>query len=168
MSHSRRPARGSAPSPRSVSCTGRRGRFSSGAHAVLESPLCAYPRIAAREPARKDATMIGGATAIVILLLLAAVHLYWAAGGQAGKAAAVPTAEGRAVIKPSALSTAMVAVGLCVIAAILAFRIGWLKLTGLADDNIVVHIAAWLIAAAFALRAIGDFHYVGFFKRIRD
>jgi hypothetical protein len=112
--------------------------------------------------------MIAGATAIVILLLLAALHLYWAAGGEAGKAAAVPTAEGRAVIKPSALGTAMVAAGLCVIAALLALRIGWLKLPGFAGDHILVQIAAWLIAAVFALRAIGDFRYVGFFKRIRD
>ena len=112
--------------------------------------------------------MIAGATAIVILLVLAAVHVYWAAGGKAGKATAIPTAQGRAVIKPSALSTAMVAAGLCVIAALLACRIGWLKLPGLASDNIVVQIAAWLIAAVFALRTIGDFRYVGFFKRIRD
>jgi hypothetical protein len=117
---------------------------------------------------RKDATMIAGATAIVILLLLAAVHVYWAAGGKAGKAAAIPTAEGRPVIKPSASSTAMVAVGLCVVAAMLALRIGWLKPPGFADDNIFIQIAAWVIAAVFALRAIGDFRYVGFFKRIRD
>ena len=112
--------------------------------------------------------MIAGATAIVILLVLAAVHVYWAVGGKAGKGAAIPTAQGRAVIKPSALSTAIVAAGLCVIAALLACRIGWLKLAGLASDNIVVQIAAWLIAAVFALRAIGDFRYVGFFKSIRD
>jgi hypothetical protein len=131
--------------------------------------VCLSSRLrAGREAARKDATMIAGATAIVILLLLAAVHVYWAAEGKAGKAAAIPTAEGHAVIKPSALSTAMVAIGLCVIAALLAFRIGWLKLPSLASDNIVVQIAAWLIAAVFALRAIGDFRYVGFFKRIRD
>jgi hypothetical protein len=121
-----------------------------------------------RQAARKDTTMVAGAIAIVILLLLAAVHVYWAAGGKAGKAAAVPTAAGRAVIEPSALSTAMVAAGLCVIAAILALRIGWLKLPGFAGDNVFVEIAAWLIAAVFALRAIGDLRYVGFFKRIRD
>jgi hypothetical protein len=122
----------------------------------------------AREVARKDATMIAGAAAIGILLLLAAVHVYWAAGGKAGKAAAVPTAEGRAVITPSARGTAMVAAGICLIVAILALRIGWLKLPVIAGDNILVQIAAWLIAAAFALRAIGDFRYIGFFKRIRD
>lgn len=112
--------------------------------------------------------MIAGAAAIVILLFAAALHVYWAAGGKAGKAAAVPTVEGRALIKPSALGTTMVAAGLCVIAALVAFRIGWLKLPSVANDNMVVQIAAWLIAAVFALRAIGDFRYVGFFKRIRD
>ena len=112
--------------------------------------------------------MIAGAAAIVIVLLLAAVHVYWAAGGKAGKAAAIPTAEGRAVLKPSAFSTAMVAVGLCVIAAFLALRIGWLKVLGFAGDNNFAEIAAWVFAAMFALRAIGDFRYVGFFKRIRD
>jgi uncharacterized protein DUF3995 len=117
---------------------------------------------------RKDTTMIAGAAAIVILLLAAAIHVYWAAGGKAGRAAAVPTADGRAVIKPSPLGTGLVAAGLCVIAGLLAFRIGWLKLPGVADNNVLVQIAAWLIAAVFALRAIGDFRYVGFFKRIRD
>jgi hypothetical protein len=112
--------------------------------------------------------MIAGAAAIVILLLATAIHVYWAVGGKAGKAAAVPTAGGRAVIKPSPLGTGLVAAGLCAIAALLAFRIGWLKLPGVANDNIFVQIAAWLIAAVFALRAIGDFRYVGFFKRIRD
>jgi Protein of unknown function (DUF3995) len=112
--------------------------------------------------------MIAGAAAIVILLLAAAVHIYWAAGGKAGKAAAVPTAEGRAVIKPSAMSTAMVAAGLCVIAALVALRIGFLRLPRFAGDHVLVQIAVWLIAAVFALRAIGDFRYVGFFKRIRD
>ena len=57
--------------------------------------------------------MIAGEAAMVILTLLAAVHLYWAAGGNAGKGAAIPTADG-------------------------------------------------------ALRAIGDFRYVGFFNRVRD
>jgi hypothetical protein len=101
--------------------------------------------------------MIAGAAAIVILLLAAGVHVYWAAGGKAGKAAAVPTAEGRAVIKPSAMSTAMVAAGLCVMAALVALRIGWLKLPGFAGDHILLQVAVWLIAAVFALRAIGDF-----------
>jgi hypothetical protein len=118
--------------------------------------------------ARKDATMIAGAAAIVILLAAAAVHVCWAAGGKAGKAVAVPTAEGHAVIKPSAMGTAMVAAALCVMAVLVALRIGLLKLPGFAGDHILVLTALWLTVALFALRAIGDFRYVGFFKRIRD
>jgi hypothetical protein len=112
--------------------------------------------------------MIAGSVAIVILLTVAGVHLYWAAGGKAGKGAAVPSANGRAVIKPSASATAMVAVGLCATAALLALRIGWLDLSALPGNSLVVRIGTWLMAAVFALRAIGDFRYVGFFKRIRD
>jgi hypothetical protein len=38
----------------------------------------------------------------------------------------------------------------------------------LPGNGVVIEVGAWLIAAVFALRAIGDFRYVGFFKRIRD
>lgn len=116
----------------------------------------------------EKAQMIAGAAAIAILLMLAGVHLYWAAGGKAGKGAAVPSASGRPVIKPSAFGTAMVAVGLCVMAALVALRIGWLNLPVLPGSRVIVQVGVWLIAAVFALRAIGDFRYVGFFKRIRD
>jgi hypothetical protein len=112
--------------------------------------------------------MIAGSVAIVILLTVAGVHVYWAAGGKAGKGAAIPSANGRAVIKPSASATAMVAVGLCATAALLALRIGWLDLPALPGNSVVVRIGTWLMAAVFALRAIGDLRYVGFFKRIRD
>src|SRR5271163_3085928 len=112
--------------------------------------------------------MIAGAVAILILIVLAGVHVYWAAGGKAGKGAAIPTAAGRAVLRPSALGTAMVAVGLLAMAALLAVMIGWLNPPAFAYEHDLIKIAAWLIAAMFALRAIGDFRYVGFFKSIRD
>jgi Protein of unknown function (DUF3995) len=117
---------------------------------------------------QQQAPVIAGSVAIVILLIVAAVHIYWAAGGKAGKGAAIPTANGRAVINPSAFATAMVAVGLCAMAALVALRIGWLDLPALPGSGVVVEIGTWLMAVVFALRAIGDFRYVGFFKRIRD
>jgi hypothetical protein len=121
-----------------------------------------------QEIVEEKAQMIAGAAAIVILLMLAGVHLYWAAGGTAGKGAAVPSANGRPLMRPAAFGTAMVAVGLCVTAALLALRIGWLNVPALPGNSVVVRVGTWLIAAVFALRAIGDFRYVGFFKRIRD
>ncbi len=114
------------------------------------------------------APVIAGAAAIVVLLMLAGVHVYWAAGGKAGRGAAVPSANGRPVLRPSAFGTAMVAVGLGIMAALLALRIGWLNLAALPGDGVVVRVGVWLIAVVFALRAIGDFRYVGFFKRVRD
>jgi len=116
----------------------------------------------------QQAPVIAGSVAILILLIVAAVHIYWAAGGKAGKGAAIPSANGRAVIRPSAFGTALVAVGLCAMAALVALRIGWLDLPALPGNSVVVEIGTWLIAVVFALRAIGDFRYVGFFKRIRD
>jgi len=116
----------------------------------------------------QQAPVIAGSVAILILLIVAAVHIYWAAGGKAGKGAAIPSANGRAVIRPSAFGTALVAVGLCAMAALVALRIGWLDLPALPGNSAVVEIGTWLMAVVFALRAIGDFRYVGFFKRIRD
>jgi hypothetical protein len=121
-----------------------------------------------QEIVEEKAQMIAGAAAIVMLLMLAGMHLYWAAGGKAGKGAAVPSASGRPLMRPSVLGTAMVAVGPCVMAALLALRIGWLNVPALPGNGVVIEVGAWLIAAVFALRAIGDFRYVGFFKRIRD
>jgi hypothetical protein len=121
-----------------------------------------------QEIVEEKAQMIAGAAAIVMLLMLAGMHLYWAAGGKAGKGAAVPSASGWPLMRPSVLGTAMVAVGLCVMAALLALRIGWLNVPALPGNGVVIEVGAWLIAAVFALRAIGDFRYVGFFKRIRD
>lgn len=112
--------------------------------------------------------MIAGAAAILILLALACVHVYWAAGGMAGKGAAIPTAQGRPVIKSSALGTVLVAAGLCAMAGWLALQIGWLDLPALPGGRRLVKFGAWLIAAVFALRAVGDFRYVGFFKTIRE
>jgi hypothetical protein len=117
---------------------------------------------------QQQAPVIAGSVAILILLIVAALHIYWAAGGKVGKGAAIPSANGRAVIKPSTFGTAMVAVGLCAMAALVALRIGWLDLPALPGNSVVVEIGTWLIAVVFALRAIGDFRYVGFFKRIRD
>jgi hypothetical protein len=121
-----------------------------------------------QEIVEEKAQMIAGAAAIVMLLMLAGMHLYWAAGGKAGKGAAVPSASGRPLMRPSVLGTAMVAVGLCVMAALLALRIGWLNVPALPGNGVVIEVGAWLIAAVFGLRAIGDFRYVGFFKRMRD
>jgi hypothetical protein len=112
--------------------------------------------------------MIAGTAAILILIVLSDLHVYWARGGKAGKGAAIPTLNERPALKPTALTTIMVAVVLLAMAAVLAFRIGWLDLPAVPGLSSFVRVCAWLIAVAFALRAVGDFRYVGFFKKIRE
>ncbi len=92
-----------------------------------------------------------------ILLILAAIHVYWACGGKWGSDAAIPRGEsGARTINPGTGATLAVA-ALLSIAAWIAIGLG------IPHDTRI-----WLLramAAVFALRAIGDFRYVGFFKR---
>lgn len=97
------------------------------------------------------------------------VHLYWAGGGRLGLDAAIPRrplAQGGApLFSPSPMATLGVAIFLAAVLGLAA---------------VVQHAAgaiapwAWtrlLLAACglvFIVRAIGDFRYVGLFKRIKD
>lgn len=77
----------------------------------------------------------------------------------------VPTEGGRPLFTPG--SPACLAVGalLSLAALVCATRAGWLGTglpRGLAEGGV------WGVALAFGLRAVGEFRYVGFTKRVRD
>lgn len=112
--------------------------------------------------------MIAGTIAIVILIAIAAIHVYWAAGGTAGKAYAIPTSGGRPVLTPSPASTLAVTIAILAMAAVLALRTGWLEMPGWPHFNSVIWLTTWLIAAVFALRAVGERRYFGFLKTVHD
>ena len=93
-----------------------------------------------------------------IFLILSAIHIYWAAGGEAGKAAAIPVKEdGQRSFSPSKIGTLAVAVALFFF-AVLAFCIG-------VQNVSVLRPLGWGLALVLFLRAVGDFKLVGFFKR---
>ncbi|MGU7769026.1 DUF3995 domain-containing protein [Burkholderia sp. MR1-5-21] len=98
------------------------------------------------------------------LCAIAFVHVYWACGGHLGKHAAIPERDGKPLLRPSAVGTFAVAAALFASACVVAVRAGWL-LPSLHSTAIAFGIVA--LALIFAVRAIGDFRYVGFFKRIR-
>jgi hypothetical protein len=79
--------------------------------------------------------------------------------------AAIPERNGQPIFKPSATGTYVVATCLALAAALIAMRAGLLPSAAL---GLVPHLATWALATIFAVRAIGDFRYVGFFKRVRD
>ena len=101
--------------------------------------------------------MAGGALA-VILALLAALHLYWGGGGGWGRDAAIPRGRGGApLFQPGAIA--------CVVVALLLLAAGVLAQPWMPLDPWKRTQALRATAVLFALRAVGEFRYVGFFKR---
>lgn len=99
------------------------------------------------------------------LLALAGLHFYWAMGGRWGAASALPEhVSGQPVFRPSPLATGVVALGLLA-AALVVLAAGWYRVPGL--PSAWVEPATWGLAGLFGLRAVGDFRYVGFGKRVR-
>jgi hypothetical protein len=108
--------------------------------------------------------MIGAVTSIAILLAIATLHAYWASGGTFGKGAAIPERNGQPILRPSPIITYLVAGCFALAALVIAMRAG---LVPSAAFGPLPHLATWALAAVFAVRAVGDFRYVGFFKRVR-
>ncbi|MCH2044614.1 MAG: DUF3995 domain-containing protein [Saprospiraceae bacterium] len=101
----------------------------------------------------------------VIFSILGAFHLYWLAGGSWGMEYVIPTKDDTTQrLTPPAFATLIVAV------ALFSFGLVYLQLTELIYLPVpdwIINYAAWFIPSIFILRAIGEFNYVGFFKRIR-
>lgn len=102
----------------------------------------------------------------LILIALAMIHFHWAVGGKFGFTEALPTKEsGERVLNPTKIDCAIVGIGLT------AFGIFYLLRSGLIEYDIPewgVKYAGWIIPTIFLLRAIGDFKYVGLFKRVKN
>lgn len=77
----------------------------------------------------------------------------------------IPQVNNQKLFKPSKLMTSFVGFGLLTFAFIILGHIGVFELLFLDQ---VFEYGTWLIALVFFARAIGDFKYVGFFKKIKD
>jgi hypothetical protein len=107
---------------------------------------------------------IWGVTTAAILTMLGLIHLYWAAGGRAGSTAALPERSGQPTFQPGPIVTVGVAGGLFAAAGVLLTR---LELVRTPVNQRWASRGAWTIAMLFGLRALGDFQYVGVFKRVQ-
>ena len=108
----------------------------------------------------------GVAAAVVgVLGALATVHVYWAMGGRAGSEGVVPEVNGRKTINPGPGATLGVAALLALAALNVALRSRWVEVAFVPDA--LVRVGVWTLAVVFALRAVGDFRTVGFFKKVR-
>jgi hypothetical protein len=103
-----------------------------------------------------------GVSAAIVLAGLAGLHVYWAFGGRAARAAVVPTVEGRAVLSPSKTATLVVAAIIGVSAVLVIGAVdGW-------DPRLLFRVGCAGVAVVLLARAIGDRRYVGLLKRVRD
>jgi Protein of unknown function (DUF3995) len=98
-----------------------------------------------------------------VLLLLAAVHVYWALGGDWGSSATVPTMEGRRTINPSRLATYAVALLLVVGAVIIC---GQVQLFATGRFSALFRLGSWFLCGVFLLRTMGNLKTFGIFKTV--
>ena len=103
-----------------------------------------------------------GFTFAVIASAIALLHFYWAAGNRRGASSAVPTRDGQPLFRPGALATASVGVALLLAAALSLEYTGVLALS---LPPWLTSLGMWTLGVVFLVRAVGDFRYVGFFKR---
>ncbi|WMJ73663.1 DUF3995 domain-containing protein [Cytophagaceae bacterium ABcell3] len=105
----------------------------------------------------------------LVFLFLASLHIYWAVGGKWGSDAVLPTKDNRTkAIMPGPLPTFAVAFGLLCFGFIIlnsVFELGvqfplWL--------DVIFRKSIWGIVVIFLLRAVGDFRYVGFYKKYKN
>lgn len=101
-----------------------------------------------------------------IFTSLGFIHFFWFLGGKWGLEKAVPTKEiGEKAIEPPKIATVIVGLGL------ISFGLIYLIKTGLFNfqvPNWIITYGSWIIPGIFILRAIGDFNYVGIFKKIKN
>ena len=99
-----------------------------------------------------------------VFVVLAFWHFAMAALPSSGKGGAVPSVDGKALFKPSRLATLGVGVVLLLFAALMGATGGLLH-TGLSQRLLAGLSTA--LAAGLLARGIGDFKYLGLFKRVR-
>lgn len=102
----------------------------------------------------------------VIFTLLGLIHLYWLFGGKWGLEKVIPTKG----IEENNLSIPKIAT-LIVALALVLFGVIYLVKSGFISvrlPNWVSNYGYWVIPSIFILRAIGEFKYVGFFKKIKN
>jgi hypothetical protein len=97
-----------------------------------------------------------------VLAGLSGLHVYWAFGGHRGQKAAIPELEGRPLFRPGVGGTLAVALLLAVAGMLVLER------AAVGPGIVPPTVSLWGtrgVAAALIGRAVGDFNYVGFFKR---
>lgn len=105
-----------------------------------------------------------GITTALIFVSISLLHVYWAFGSKRNGNSVIPTDDGKPIFTPTLGITLLVALLLLVSALLVLGALGYWNLG----------LPLWLfklgtggVATVLLLRAIGDFRFVGFGKRVR-
>jgi len=106
----------------------------------------------------------------VLLILLGCVHVYWGFGGKWGSNAVIPVRSSEPgsplLFIPGKAATMIVAIMLWGAAYALLVQSGLISdFTGF--HSRIFYYLCTACAIVFGLRAMGDFRYVGWFKKVR-
>ena len=100
----------------------------------------------------------------VVFLLLALWHFYMAFNRTIGASGTVPSVAGKPLFVPSTRATVAVGIVLLSFAVLVATTA---RLFALGLPRLVLTWLCYGLALGLLARAIGEFKYVGFFKRVR-
>jgi hypothetical protein len=115
---------------------------------------------------KRNEIMILSISLCVILIGLGLIHFNWVVGGKFGFEQALPTkANGEKVFKPKKIDSAIVGIGLTMFGVFYLLKAGLIALT---TPEWIFKYGSWIIPILFLLRAMGEFKYVGFFKRVKN
>lgn len=102
----------------------------------------------------------------LIFTVLGSFHFYWFFGGILGLEKVIPTKKNNeAIMTIPKIATLFVGV------ILVLFGFTYLKNLGITSFKFPVWLTNygyWLIPCIFILRAVGEFKYVGFFKKIKN
>ncbi|TVX88061.1 DUF3995 domain-containing protein [Paenibacillus agilis] len=99
----------------------------------------------------------------IILFLLSGIHLYWVVGGRRGFLAAIPSDGSEIKFRPTKMATGVVA-GALTLAGLFVLELGEV-MEGLIFPDWLFLYGGWILSGVFILRAVGDFRWIGFFKK---
>jgi hypothetical protein len=98
------------------------------------------------------------------LAILSLLHVYWGLEGVEASSPVIPKIDGRPVFIPSARDCYAVAAALALATILVTTRGGLLRSP---LPEMWTQTGTVAVGAVLSLRAIGDFHVLGFFKRVR-
>ncbi len=108
-----------------------------------------------------------GLILVFVFIAIAFLHIYWGLGGKWGLKGSIPDDPDRIskVLKPRPLAFVIVILGLKLMAGLSGIKSGLIKIS---IPAIIDQYGLTMIATIFLLRVIGEFKYIGLFKKIKS